>query len=141
MYLVRPLGGQPSSLYAMKVASACPTLNLILMCLFRGHHKVLRKSEVEKRRQVEHTRTERDIMASSRHSFVLALRVAFQSADRLFMLTDYCPGGELFFHLKKMRRFTEDMMRFYCAELTVTIEYMHKNGIIYRDLKPGIACK
>lgn len=115
VYLVRPLGGQPSSLFAMKV---------------------LRKSEVEKRRQIEHTLTERRIMATMQHHFVLALRVAFQSHDRLFMLTDYCPGGEVFFHLKKMRRFTEEMMRFYCAELTITIEYLHSKDVIYRDLKP-----
>ncbi len=67
--------------------------------------QVLRKGEVVKRRQVEHTLTERHIMATVQHSFVLGLRVAFQSDERLFMLTDYCPGGELFFHLKKMRRY------------------------------------
>ena len=66
--------------------------------------QVLRKSEVEKRRQIEHTLTERDIMATLRHHYILGLRISFQSADRLFMLTDYCPGGEVFFHLKKMRR-------------------------------------
>lgn len=54
---------------------------------------------------MEHTLTERQIMATMSHNFVLALRVGFQSEDRLFMLTDYCPGGELFYHLKKMRRF------------------------------------
>jgi hypothetical protein len=74
----------------------------VVVCL--PCHKVLRKAEVEKRRQVEHTLTERLIMATMQHHFVLALRVAFQSHDRLFMLTDYCPGGEVFFHLKKVRR-------------------------------------
>ena len=78
---------------------------------------MLRKAEVEKRRQIEHTLTERDIMASMQHSFVLALRVAFQSPDRLFMLTDYCPGGELFFHLKRMRRLVS--------------EYDSSRGLIY----------
>lgn len=66
--------------------------------------QVLRKAEVEKRRQVEHTLTERHIMATMQHWSVLSLRVAFQSPERLFMLTDYCPGGELFYHLKRMRR-------------------------------------
>jgi hypothetical protein len=35
------------------------------------------------------------------------LRHAFQTSDKLYMVTDYCPGGELFFHLKRLRRFTE----------------------------------
>jgi serine/threonine protein kinase len=97
----------------------------------------LKKADVEKRRQVDHTLTERYILASVQHPLILSLRVAFQSDDRLFMLTDYCPGGELFFHLKKMRRFTEEMVRFYCAELTVTLEFLHSKSVIYRDLKPG----
>ena len=69
--------------------------------------KVLRKSEVIKRHQVEHTLTERSILATTSHPFILALRFAFQTEHKLYMVTDYCPGGELFFHLKKLRRFTE----------------------------------
>jgi serine/threonine protein kinase len=69
--------------------------------------KVLRKAEVVKRHQVEHTLTERSILAHTHHPFILALRFAFQTEHKLYMVTDYCPGGELFFHLKKLRRFTE----------------------------------
>lgn len=69
--------------------------------------KVLRKEEVVKRHQVEHTLTERAILAQINHPFILALRYAFQTKHKLYMITDYCPGGELFFHLKKLRRFTE----------------------------------
>jgi serine/threonine protein kinase len=66
----------------------------------------LKKSEVEKRKQVDHTMSERKIMAMIHCPFILRLRFAFQTNHKLFMVTDYCPGGELFFHLKKMRRFT-----------------------------------
>ena len=86
VYLVRPKNAPLSEVYAMKV---------------------LKKSEVIKRHQVEHTMTERMIMASIVHPFTLALRYAFQTSDKLYMVTDYCQGGELFFHLKKLRRFTE----------------------------------
>ena len=66
--------------------------------------KALKKSEVEKRKQVDHTMAERRIMAMMRSPFVLKLRYAFQTPHKLYMVTDYCSGGELFFHLKKMRR-------------------------------------
>ena len=69
--------------------------------------KVLRKSEVVRRHQVEHTLTERSILATVKHRNILALRFAFQTEQKLYMVLDYCPGGELFFHLKKLRRFTE----------------------------------
>jgi len=57
------------------------------------------------------------IMEKVVHPFILSLKAAFQSADKLYMVTEYCSGGEVFFHLKKLRRFTEGMMRFYAAEI------------------------
>lgn len=48
---------------------------------------------------------------------------------------EYVNGGELFFHLSKERQFSEDRTRFYGAEIICAIEYLHKRGIIYRDLK------
>ena len=100
--------------------------------------KVLKKSEVKRRRQVEHTKTERHIMGTigQSHPFIVTLQYAFQTKDKLYMVTNYCRGGELFFHLKKMRRFTEEMCRFYSAEIILALEHLHKNDIVYRDLKP-----
>jgi serine/threonine protein kinase len=52
------------------------------------------------------------------------------------MVLDYMAGGELFFWLKKDRRFSEDRCRLYTAEITCALEALHSNDIIYRDLKP-----
>lgn len=49
---------------------------------------------------------------------------------------DFVCGGELFFHLRKRRTFSEEITQFIGAELVLAIEYLHSNGIIYRDLKP-----
>ena len=48
----------------------------------------------------------------------------------------YFTGGELFFHLGKVGRFPEDRARFYAAQITLALEYIHGRDIIYRDLKP-----
>jgi serine/threonine protein kinase len=98
--------------------------------------KVLKKSEVVRRRQVEHTKTERRIMGGIDHPFVVALRFAFQTADKLYMVTDYCRGGELFFHLKRFRTFPEPMVRFFAAELVCALGHLHSINVVYRDLKP-----
>ena len=45
-------------------------------------------------------------------------------------------GGELFFYLRKYIRFSEEVVKFYAAEILLAIEFMHQNKIIYRDLKP-----
>jgi serine/threonine protein kinase len=98
--------------------------------------KVLRKENIIKRNQVEHTRTERHVLGYVRHPFIVGLNYAFQTEEKLYFVLDYCAGGELFFHLGKVQRFPEPRARFYAAEITLAIEYVHDLGIIYRDLKP-----
>jgi serum/glucocorticoid-regulated kinase 2 len=66
----------------------------------------------------------------------MKLHYAFQSPEKLYLVLDYCPGGELFFHLSRFRRFPERVARFYAAELLLALGHLHKRGIIYRDLKP-----
>lgn len=48
---------------------------------------------------------------------------------------EYVNGGELFFHLSRERVFSENRTRFYGAEITLAVEYLHNLGVVYRDLK------
>jgi len=64
-----------------------------------------------------------------------SLKYSFQTHDRLCFVMEYVNGGELFFHLSRERVFSEDRTRFYGAEITMAIQYLHKLGVIYRDLK------
>lgn len=64
------------------------------------------------------------------------LRYAFQSQAKLYLVLDFYQGGELFFHLKTMRRFTEQTARVYVGEIALALGYLHSLGVIYRDLKP-----
>ena len=98
--------------------------------------KILRKTHLVKRRQIERTRTERKVLSAVNHPFIMKLHYAFQNPEKLYLVLDYCPGGELFFHLSRFRRFPERVARFYSAELLLAIGHLHKRGIIYRDLKP-----
>eukprot|EP00472_Partenskyella_glossopodia_P005046 CAMPEP_0197536148 /NCGR_PEP_ID=MMETSP1318-20131121/53057_1 /TAXON_ID=552666 /ORGANISM="Partenskyella glossopodia, Strain RCC365" /LENGTH=553 /DNA_ID=CAMNT_0043093955 /DNA_START=117 /DNA_END=1778 /DNA_ORIENTATION=- len=98
--------------------------------------KVLHKANVIKRNQVEHTRTERNVLEYIRHPFIVTLRYAFQTKLKLYFVLDYCPGGELFFHLGRAGRFPESRAKFYAAQITLALQYLHDLGIVYRDLKP-----
>lgn len=98
--------------------------------------KMLRKENVIKRNQVEHTKTERNVLEAVSHPFIVTLHYAFQTPKKLYFVLEYCPGGELFFHLSRAGRFSEGRCRFYAAEILLAIEYLHRLDIIYRDLKP-----
>ncbi len=47
-------------------------------------------------------------------------------------------GGELFFHLNREKRFSEERTRFYIAEIACVIGYLHTRKVIYRDIKVKI---
>lgn len=94
--------------------------------------KSLNKSNVKRRNQVEHTRTERRVLGRAKHPFIVHLHYAFQTSQKLYFVLDYCPGGELFFHLSRMEKFEPNMARYYCAEITLALEHLHDLGVVYR---------
>ena len=97
--------------------------------------KVLKKSVVVAKGQVEHTKTERSVLMEIRHPFVVSLRYAFQTDEKLYLITDYYNGGSLFYHLRKSRGFSEQRAKYYAAELLLALQHLHSQHIIYRDLK------
>lgn len=97
--------------------------------------KVLKKSVISAKGQIEHTKSERSILCEIRHPYIVRLRFAFQSDDKLYLVTDYYNGGSLFYHLRKSRYFTEERAKFYAAQLLSALDHLHQQHIIYRDLK------
>ncbi|XP_040583710.1 ribosomal protein S6 kinase alpha-5 isoform X1 [Lepeophtheirus salmonis] len=99
--------------------------------------KVLKKSTiVQKRKTTEHTKTERQVLETIRQSpFLVTLHYAFQTPSKLHLVLDYVNGGELFTHLYQREKFREDEVRIYTGEIVLALEHLHKNGIIYRDIK------
>ncbi|WWC71066.1 uncharacterized protein I206_105019 [Kwoniella pini CBS 10737] len=99
--------------------------------------KVLSKKEIVAKKEVAHTIGERKILQRSLECpFLVGLKFSFQTDRDLYFVTDYKCGGELFWHLQKEGRFSEDRARFYIAELILALEHLHKYDIVYRDLKP-----
>ncbi|KAI9025790.1 camp-dependent protein kinase 6 [Phycomyces nitens] len=98
--------------------------------------KVLKKSEIVRLKQVEHTRNERAVLLTISHPFIVNLWGTFQDSTYLYMVMDYVPGGELFSYLRKQKTFPDDVAKFYSAQVLLALVYMHSKNIVYRDLKP-----
>ncbi|GIY92912.1 hypothetical protein CEXT_506101 [Caerostris extrusa] len=98
--------------------------------------KTLRKSDVLKRNQVAHVKAERDILAEADNEWVVKLYYSFQDDDNLYFVMDFIQGGDLMSLLIKLGVFSEELARFYIAELVLAVESVHKMGFIHRDIKP-----
>lgn len=94
--------------------------------------KSLIKTEMFKKDQLAHVRAERDILAESDSPWVVKLYTTFQDANFLYMLMEFLPGGDLMTMLIKYEIFSEDITRFYIAEIVLAIEAVHKLGFIHR---------
>lgn len=98
--------------------------------------KMLKKSEIIRLKQVEHVKSEKEILLSIEHPFIVTLISAFQDEKRLYMLMEFVNGGELFSYLRKQSRLSIDDARFYGGEILLAFSYLHEGNIVYRDLKP-----
>ena len=97
--------------------------------------KILKKEEIIRRKQIKHTKTERLLLEKLNHPFIAQLQFAFQDEKKLYFVTEFLQGGELYFHLRRNKNFKENSVKFYASQIFLAIDYMHKNGYIYRDLK------
>merc|ERR1719450_539753 len=99
--------------------------------------KVMSKARLfQQEQRLQRVITEKRILARLRHPFVVSLHWAFQTSSHLFLVLDFCGGGELFFHMLKRGRFEETDARFYFCEILLGLEYLHSQQVLYRDLKP-----
>ncbi|KAJ1970207.1 Serine/threonine-protein kinase Sgk2 [Dimargaris xerosporica] len=100
--------------------------------------KVISKRQLRGRPdEIARVMSERTVLERSiNHPFLVGLQYAFQTEEKLYFCIDYVNGGELFFHLQRDQRFNETRARFYVAEITLALAYLHDRGIVYRDLKP-----
>ncbi|KEG09738.1 rac serine-threonine kinase [Trypanosoma grayi] len=98
--------------------------------------KILDKQQVVQHKMVSHTNAEKLILSEIAHPFVVKMHYAFQTRRHLILVLEFLCGGELFFHLQRCKRFSEQRARFYAAEIGMAVDYIHSRNVLYRDLKP-----
>ena len=99
--------------------------------------KVLNKSQIKLKKQEENTKNERDLMVKLNNPFILSIKFAFQDESKLYIVSEFLQGGDLFYHLHHSTiNLTEEVAKFYIIELILGLEFLHQNNVIFRDLKP-----
>eukprot|EP00850_Spirogloea_muscicola_P022429 SM000294S10821 [mRNA] locus=s294:44436:49197:- [translate_table: standard] len=118
--------------------------------------KAMDKDVMINRNKVHRARTEREILGAIDHPFLPTLYGSFQTATHVCLITDFCRGGELYTLLERQphKRFSEEAARcifsdvcmehldymlaviFFASEVLTALEYLHCQGVVYRDLKP-----
>ncbi|XP_050053674.1 ribosomal protein S6 kinase beta-2-like [Aphis gossypii] len=99
--------------------------------------KVMIKTRIfENPKEMDHTKSERNVLEVVKHPFIVSLFYAFQTNEKLYLVMEYLSGGELFMQLEREGIFLEETACFYVAEIIIAIQHLHSQGIIYRDLKP-----
>ena len=84
---------------------------------------------------MRHTKSERDVLVKTDHPFIVSLHFAFETQRRLYLVQEFCRGGELFRRMEVERMMLEEHAKFYLSEIVCALDYLHSLDIVYRDLK------
>lgn len=98
--------------------------------------KVLSKEMVVTQNLYKYVYAEKTVQSRIQSEFIVKLHCSFQTKSKLFMVMDYCKGGDLGHVLEREGKIPEDRARIYLAEVLLAIEALHTREVIYRDLKP-----
>lgn len=98
--------------------------------------KSMKMRKIIRLKQKRHVFNEKLVMEMCDHTYILKLYNTFKDGVMLYILSEFCLGGELFQLLRCKRRFDRESAVFYAASVVLAFEHMHNLNIVYRDLKP-----
>ena len=97
--------------------------------------KTIRKIMVAKKGYFEEVMREKEILQKANHPYLINLKCAFHTPDKLFLVMPFIQGGDQYVNLLK-RKFLESEIKFYITQIVMAIQFLHSRSIVYQDLKP-----
>ena len=101
-----------------------PTGQIAVKVMEKRHLRVKKIADAEKA-----------VLEKLQHKLMVTYYGSLEDSDRLYLLLEYLPNGDLF-HLMRRKRLKAKEIRFYAAEAVAGLNSLHSLQIVYRDLKP-----
>ena len=98
--------------------------------------KMMRKDQIISEELIDNILLEKNILIEAQCEFILSLSFFYQTKERIYFITPFIKGGDLYHKLKTDIFLNEDLVKFYSAQIAIALQYLHDLGIAYRDLKP-----
>lgn len=98
--------------------------------------KILNRDKIKSLDVVGKIRREIQNLKLFRHPHIIKLYQVINTPSDIFMVMEYVSGGELFDHIVKNGRLTENEGRKFFQQIISGVAYCHRHMIVHRDLKP-----
>ena len=98
------------------------------------------QSEIIRLKQVDHIMSEKAILQAINHPMIISLWGTSQDDLHLYMYMEFVSGGELFSHLRRAGRFTNDTGKFFAASIILAMQHLHGKCSRSRSHTQGLRC-
>ncbi|KNA08548.1 hypothetical protein SOVF_161720 isoform B [Spinacia oleracea] len=92
--------------------------------------------EIDKKHFNDNLRKEISILRNITHPNIIRLFEAIETEERIFLVLEYCEGGDLGAYIHRHGRVSEDVARHFIKHLAAGLQVLRDNNLIHRDLKP-----
>ncbi|XP_055282152.1 serine/threonine-protein kinase Nek5 [Moschus berezovskii] len=104
-----------------------------------SEHCVIKEINFEKMPSQEKEASKKEVilLAKMKHPNIVTFFNSFQENNRLFIVMEYCDGGDLMKRIRRQRGvlFSEDQILSWFVQISLGLKHIHDRKVLHRDIK------